>query len=51
MIWTQYDWLNKFNNLYHIAGKFGGEKFGELTLFEHLGNKKFSELVDQPIGH
>ena len=22
--------------VYRIAGKFGGEKFGELTLFEHL---------------
>ena len=35
---------------YHIAGKLGGGKFGELTL-RAFGERKFGKLIDQPIGY
>ena len=35
---------------YHIAGKFGREKFGKLTL-RAFGERKFGELIDQPIDY
>ena len=31
--------------------KFGRGKFGKLTLFKHLTERKFSELIDQPIDY
>ena len=33
------------------AGKFGRGKFGKLTLFEHLVQRKLSKLIEQPIGY
>ena len=32
---------------YHIAGKLGRGKFGEMT----FGKRKLSKLIDQPIGY
>ena len=28
-----------------------GEKFDELTRFEHFGERKFGELIDQPMSY
>ena len=36
---TKYMIYNKLIFLYHKAGKFGGGKFGELTLFEPLAKE------------
>ena len=36
---------------YRIAGKFGGEKVWRIDSFRAFGERKFSELIDQPIGY
>ena len=36
---------------YRIAGKFGGEKGWRLDSFRAFGERKFGELIDQPIGY
>ena len=36
MKWNVYTKTSMRYGSYHIAGKFGGGKFDELTLFEHL---------------
>ena len=36
---------------YHIAGKFGGEKVWRIDSFQAFGERKFGELIDQPIGY
>ena len=38
------------SSVHRIVGKFGGEKFGELTL-RAFGKRKFGELIDQPIDY
>ena len=38
MLATQTD-MDMYNIGYHIVGKFGGGKFGELTLLEHLAKE------------
>ena len=38
-------------NHYHIAGKFGGEKVWRIDSFQAFGERKFGELIDQPIGY
>ena len=37
--------------IYHIAGKFGGEKVWQIDSFRAFGKRKFGELIDQPIGY
>ena len=34
---------------YCIAGKFGGEKVWRIDSFQAFGERKFGELIDQPI--
>ena len=34
---------------YHVAGKFGGGKVWRIDSFLAFGERKFSELIDQPI--
>ena len=36
---------------YHIAGKFGREKAWRIDSLGTFGERKFDELVDQPIGY
>ena len=36
---------------YHIAGKFGREKVWQIDSFPAFGERKFGELIDQPIGY
>ena len=36
---------------YHIAGKFGGGKVWRINSFRALGERKFGELIHQPIGY
>ena len=34
-----------------IAGKFGGDKVWRIDSFQAFGERKFAELIDQPIGY
>ena len=36
---------------YCIAEKFGGEKVWRIDCFRAFGERKFGELIDQPIGY
>ena len=36
---------------YRIVGKFGGEKVWRIDSFQAFGERKFGELIDQPIGY
>ena len=36
---------------YRIAGKFGGEKVRRIDSLRAFGERKFGELIDQPIGY
>ena len=36
---------------YRIARKFGGEKVWRIDSFRAFGERKFGELIDQPIGY
>ena len=36
---------------YRIAGKFGGEKVWRIDSFQALSERKFGELLDQPIDY
>ena len=38
-------------NNYCIAGKFGGEKVWQIDSFRAFGERKFGELIDQPISY
>ena len=40
-----------FKVLYRIAGKFGGGKIWRIDSFRTFGERKFGELIDQPIGY
>ena len=42
---------NNFTCTYRIAGKFGGEKVWRIASFRAFGERKFGELIDQPIGY
>ena len=37
--------------IYRIAGKFGGDKVWRIDSFRAFGERKFGELIDQPIGY
>ena len=36
---------------YHIAEKFGGGKVWQIDSFQAFDERKFGELIDQPIGY
>ena len=36
---------------YRIAGKFDGGKVWRINSFRAFGERKFDELIDQPIGY
>ena len=49
MVWNHaYGDQHKLTKLCCIAGKFGGGKFGKLTLGA-FGERKFGELINQPL--
>ena len=37
--------------VYRIAGKFGGGKVWRIDSFRAFGERKFGELIDQPIDY
>ena len=37
--------------IYRIARKFGREKVWRIDSFQAFGERKFDELIDQPIGY
>ena len=37
--------------MYHIEGKFGGEKVWRIDSFRAFGERKFDELIDKLIGY
>ena len=39
------------NTIYHIEGKFGGNKVWQIDSSQAFGERKFGELIDQPIGY
>ena len=43
--------IKKTQMIYCIAGKFGGEKVWQIDSFRAFGERKFGELIDQPIGY
>ena len=36
---------------YHIAGKFGGGEVWQIDSFQAFGERKFGELIDQPVDY
>ena len=47
-IYVPSTWLSK---IYCIAGKFGRGKVWRIDSFRAFGERKFGELIDQPIGY
>ena len=37
--------------MYRIAGKFGRQKGWRIDSFQAFGERKFGELIDQPLGY
>ena len=40
-----------WQTIYRIAGKFGGGKVWQIDLFRVFGERKFGEVIDQPIDY